>query len=508
MYFIIKRRIFMKKSVKLISLAMALSVISAIPFSADAAGASHDGTYANYIQLDRYAMTAEEAENTAVTLSSYVRGAVKEGLVITSAQSGVTADNALYMRDLVDMSKTVSEKTYSCLGQNFTTGYIPFCFGKLSGGVYSTNSFMYMGRSECMEPVNGGAITYNGNDTVKFSIPGRFYVNEDGELAQDSSSHTLIVPLEIQEDGSATYTFKYADLYYDHAEVATAVGVIPYYQPELLEVGSKIPDFNNKIVWTASVDTNTSFLGNSDDFPLMQTSVYLKKGSPCGIYNIGFEEDYCSITGAVNGKSEHLPMKYSGAAIAVGVESASLRTDSGTPMYACFFADDEKVITGAKAGYSYICDVTYSDGTSETDKDVTGAVNAGVSPAELFAGTDANYYADNVQMLCGDTPIESGTLKVLAGNKGDVNFDGKADLSDAGMVLEYYAKKSSGIDASFTDNTNEYLEILAFFLADIDTESQTGAAGGSLDLSDASAILSYYANAAAGNIVTWDAYLK
>lgn len=505
----------MKKSIKLMSACLAAIMVSAVPFSAGAAGASHDGSYVHYVQLDRYAMTAEEAAqgNISIGASVYLRGSANDSIMFTSGTSGLTSDSALYMRDLVNMSMTGEENTYSCLGESFNTKYTPFCFGKLSGGKYTPNSAGYTGRSVCMDPVNGGELVYMGNDTIKFSLPGRFYIDENGNYLDDKVNHEITLPLEIMADGSAQYTFTYANIGKNpdgtkKVEPATAVGKIAYYQPELLEVGGSIPDTNSMIVWLGDIMSGAKFLGNSDDFPFMKTNVYVKKDSTCGIYAVNIDEKNSSILANVNGKSTTLEKSCQGAAIAVGVTSASYKVDTGTPMYACFFADDDKVITGPKTGYNYICDVSYSDGTSETDKYVTGAVNAGVSPAQLFAQAGNNYYIGDVQMNCGDTPITGANLRVLLGVKGDVNFDSKADLADATKVLEYYAQKAAGLNPSLTGNEDADLEILAFFLGDIDTESQTGASGGKLDLTDASSILTYYANTAAGNSVTWDAFLK
>ncbi|MGN0631890.1 MAG: hypothetical protein ACI4JN_11245 [Ruminococcus sp.] len=502
----------MKKPVGIISVLMALSVISAMPFSADAAGNPLNGDYVGTVQLSRYGMTAEEAAGGAsVEASAYIRGAVKEGMIVKSAQAGLTGDQQLYMRDLVDVNKTTSvQQTYTSLGKSFTTAYNPFCFGKVSGGVYSSNTYMVTGRVFCVDPVNGGALTYLGDDTISFKLPGRFYVDENGNLAQDSVSHVITCPLTVQPDGSATYTFKYADIYSDHVDVAEAVGVIPYYQPELLETGGKIPDANNKFVWMADVSANTSFLGNSNDFPLLQTSVYLKAGSPCGIYEIGFDEEFCRVSYEYSGKSYELPLSYRKAAVAVGVESAVVT--SPVPEYACYFAEDSKIITGVSAGGEYICDVTYSDGTGENGKNVTGAVNAGTSAAAIISGADSSYFIGDIPMYCGETPLtlngSAGSVKALIGKKGDADLDGAVTLADAGEILKYYARNAAGLDASLTGGEDAYLETLAFFLGDIDTESQTMSKDGILDINDASAVLSYYANTAAGNAVSWDAYIK
>lgn len=67
---------------------------------------------------------------------------------------------------------------------------------------------------------------------------------------------------------------------------------------------------------------------------------------------------------------------------------------------------------------------------------------------------------------------------------GDVNGDGKTDISDATAVLEYYAKNAAGIEAGeFTDDQG--------YAADVNSD-------GIIDIADATKILEIYANNAAG----------
>lgn len=504
----------MKKTISILSAAAALSVLTALPFSANAAEIANTGDYVSSIYLDRYAMTAEEAASgdASVGVSAYIRGTARDGMVIKSAQYEISHDNQIYLRNLVDPTKTDTEAVYSSLGNEFTTAYNPFCFGSLSNGVYSANSFLFTGRDYCMDPVSGNVIKYLGNDTISFKLPGRYYVDEEGNLAQDKVSHEIVCPLTVNEDGSATYTFMYADIYYDHVDVAQATGVIPYYQPEKLSENDFIPDINSKFSWVADADSKTFFLGNSNDFPIMQADAFIKKGTPCGIYNFSINEDFCSFSVDDNSSSCHLPVKYQGAAIAVGVEAADMSAGGIMPVYACYFADDTKTITGASVGVDYICDVSYTDGTSETEKNVTGAVNAGKSPNEIMSSINGTYFIDDIPMYCGDTPLtyngKENSLKVLIGTKGDANLDGVVNVADAAAVLSYYAQKAGGITPDLVDSEAEFADTLAFFLGDIDTESQTMDEGGTLDLSDAANILTYYSNAAAGNVISWDKFLK
>jgi hypothetical protein len=161
----------------------------------------------------------------------------------------------------------------------------------------------------------------------------------------------------------------------------------------------------------------------------------------------------------------------------------------------------------------YTCDVAFEDGTQQT-LDVTNAVNAGISPSALWAQSSLSYFNGTVPMYCGDTEIATSetddtpiTQNVLVGLKGDVNLDGVVSIEDASTILRYYASVAAGLDVSLTDDPESPEETLAYFLGDIDTQSQTKENGGSLSIDDASAILKYYASTAAGITLSWDEFL-
>lgn len=500
----------MKKSISIISVCAALSAMISMSISVNAE--EKTSTYTASLQLDRYAMTAEEAAaGNSVKVDTYVRGPIKDKLVVQHAMVCLDYDPKMYMRNIVSPSIKYTESTYNYFDKNFITSYKPFCFGKLNNGTYNSNTSIYTVRDYCIEPASGNIIYYRGNNTISFKLPGKNYVNENGEVANDKGLYEITCPLTVNDDGSATYTFKYANHYSDHVDIDIAVGVIDYYQPEFLKEGDKIPDTNAQLSWLAAMGASTSFLGNSDDFPLMQTNALFKKNTPCGIYDIEFQENKFDIKGTLNGDSYNLPMKYQTAAIAVGVTGADIVSESSIPEYACYYADDKKTITGASAGADYICNVNYSDGTSESLKNVTGAVNAGTSPNDIMNGNSGAYFIGDIPMYCGDTRLtyngNENNIKALIGKKGDVNFDGKADITDALEVLRYYSESAAGLESKIADG-EKYKETLAFFLGDVDTESQNMENGGKLDITDALSILSYYSHNAADIDVSWDKYLQ
>ncbi|MBO5227070.1 MAG: hypothetical protein J6B17_03145 [Ruminococcus sp.] len=511
----------MKKSAYFIALSCALAVITSIPFSASAA---QTDPYTLNIQLSDYALTAEEAAygNTSVHTSAYLKGSTDLTMGPSTIQCGFATDisDSTFFRNILNPTEQYGEPvTYNYSGGSFTTSYVPFCFGGFDrNGNYASRAMTCIVRDACMDPVNGSIIEYAGNDTIRFTLPGRFYVNEAGELAQDDVSHEIVCPLTVNPDGSATYTYKFASIYTERvdgelvylAEVDTAVGTIPYYQPEFLEEGDILPDINSRMSWIA-YDDSERFLGSSDEFPLLEADVFFKSGTGCGIYPVEFEKDYCNIylTDDETFKSQSLTFEYQDAAIAVGVDNAVLNQIEA-PEHALYFADSTKMITAPSMGASVTCDVSYTDGTSET-VDVTGAVNAGATPNALWQENGSTYYNGEVTMLCGDTAITNGgtplTQSVLVGLKGDANLNGGVGIDDATAILTYYAQNAAGVSASFTSDPTGSDEILAYFLADIDTESKTMTDGGIIDINDAIDVLTYYASNAAGIPTSWDKFI-
>lgn len=114
-----------------------------------------------------------------------------------------------------------------------------------------------------------------------------------------------------------------------------------------------------------------------------------------------------------------------------------------------------------------------------------------------FTAPETMDVADDADLTITDVPV------VYIGVKGDVNLDAAVDISDASAVLTYYASVSAKLDASFNDDAD--LNTLAYFLADIDTESEAGGDSddGKMELADASYILTYYAMVSAKLDPTW-----
>ena len=78
---------------------------------------------------------------------------------------------------------------------------------------------------------------------------------------------------------------------------------------------------------------------------------------------------------------------------------------------------------------------------------------------------------------------------------GDVDGNGIVDVSDAVAVLTYYAKRAAGLEPIFGEKPEENEAIFA--LADVDQD-------GIITVQDAVYILMYYAQKASGMQPTWE----
>ncbi len=82
---------------------------------------------------------------------------------------------------------------------------------------------------------------------------------------------------------------------------------------------------------------------------------------------------------------------------------------------------------------------------------------------------------------------------------GDVNDDLAVDLTDATIVLSYYAQNAAGLNPVFSED--EIINEQLFYVADVNFDS-------SITLTDATMILTYYAQNAAGMDPSWESILN
>ena len=153
--------------------------------------------------------------------------------------------------------------------------------------------------------------------------------------------------------------------------------------------------------------------------------------------------------------------------------------------------------------------VSVDEKGNETDitADVTFGEDGAATPKSVYADTET-YYVGTVDAYYGDTVIATPTVYI--GVKGDADLNGKVELSDATLALTYYTEHSVNNAFYLTSGTktpeNAELETLAYFLADINTESTVGedvVGTSTIELEDATNILTYYTEESVNNNPKW-----
>ena len=140
------------------------------------------------------------------------------------------------------------------------------------------------------------------------------------------------------------------------------------------------------------------------------------------------------------------------------------------------------------------------------------------SPAALFAARNTAYVAENLKATYtaenGEVYEITGPM-VYIGKKGDANLDGKVDSTDIYELMRYIAYVGAGFSDTkllepSPDAADENLSVLAYFLADADTESTEGknTAEKRLDPQDMFYVMYYVANRGAGVPVTWSDIIR
>ena len=156
--------------------------------------------------------------------------------------------------------------------------------------------------------------------------------------------------------------------------------------------------------------------------------------------------------------------------------------------------------------------VSVDEKGNETDitADVTFGEDGAATPKSVYADTET-YYAGTVDAYYKGVKLDA-TPTVYIGVKGDADLDGTVGLEDATLALTYYSEHAVSNAYYFTTSSatapeNVELETLAYFLADINTESTAGADSADLviELADATNILTYYAEDAVKNEPKWAA---
>ncbi|WP_295218354.1 hypothetical protein [Ruminococcus sp.] len=532
----------MKKIISMVS-AFALTAAMLLPQSltASAAGTMDTLPYTLRFVPDRNFVSAEEVANgdVVITASVYVTGSTANTFGAATVKFDSDSSH-VYFQNMVtgdNGSRLDEEKTYESSRGSFTTSLVPYCFGSLRNDRYSSGSPTFSTREFACDPIFGSTLYSTGDGSVKFNASYYEGIDKDGDgiLERDEEkgkvSNTFVCTVTQNADGSGTYSFDYIDQKSFLTMQISAT--IPRYDATLPE-GSLIPDSCNSVLWlagTSQLSSGASFFGDtSDEFPLFQVDVVIEQGTPCGVYNIDFIDVVDPTTGIpcqlTSATQKNYPLEKLGTSIAVGVESASV-TSTEQDEAALYASHDAHTIRATDFSDSILADLTYSEidettGAQRTEEnvDITRLVDCySATPKQLFASQAENgYYSSsnaplyfNGSILTWKETGESVTQKIMIGKKGDINYDGNVDASDAYEALLYYAKKSVGSDAKLYSgtSTDPHMEDLTFFLADIDTCSKTGATDSCMiNGDDAYHILMYYATASVGGSVSWDKYMK
>ena len=174
-----------------------------------------------------------------------------------------------------------------------------------------------------------------------------------------------------------------------------------------------------------------------------------------------------------------------------------------------YFSVDERELKPSDLFSKF--DIVDEEGT-HFDALEAGAVTLDkTTPKEIFDAEGKAYCVTEVNAYFTD-PTKADAEPVAApvnptvyiGVKGDADLNGIVDVQDAVAILTYYAKAAAAQE-NVAFNEDENLNKLAYFLADVDTESKAGMNSGSelMTTQDAVNVLTFYAKKAANQEPTW-----
>ena len=426
--------------------------------------------------------------------------------------SGIsTGDNA---------HRTSEKKTYNSSQGTFTTDYVPYCFGSVYDDEYDSNSPMFTTREYACDPIFGSTITSAGKNKIKFNAS--FYNSADERKnGVKKTNKDFIADVTVDENGNGVYSYDYIDQ--SSFQTITKTATLPRYNPDTPE-GEKLPDTCNSVMWvagTSQLKDGAEFLGStSDEFPLFHVNIVISKGTASGIYDVQFLTRETvganeAPTQLTSNKSKEFPTELVGTSIAVGVDSVAV-TDSQQDNVQFYTDSNTNIIRATDFASKILADVTYTDGTTESDVDITRLVDChGATPKELYDKQAKNgffsspnmplYY--NGKLLKWKTTDKNVTQNIMVGKRGDLNFDGGVDSTDIFYLSLYIAQKAVGMKTTLYTgtSTDANMEDFAFYLMDFDTLGQTSTA--TLDSTDIYYLLLYVANRAVGNHIAWDSFV-
>ena len=174
-----------------------------------------------------------------------------------------------------------------------------------------------------------------------------------------------------------------------------------------------------------------------------------------------------------------------------------------------YFSVDERELKPSDLFSKF--DIVDEEGT-HFDALEAGAVTLDkTTPKEIFDAegkaycvTEVNAYFTDPTTADAEPVAAPVNPTVYIGVKGDADLNGIVDVQDAVAILTYYAKAAAAQE-NVAFNEDENLNKLAYFLADVDTESKAGMNNGSelMTTQDAVNVLTFYAKKAANQEPTW-----
>jgi len=174
-----------------------------------------------------------------------------------------------------------------------------------------------------------------------------------------------------------------------------------------------------------------------------------------------------------------------------------------------YFSVDERELKPSDLFSKF--DIVDEEGTHFNALEAGAVTLDKTTPKEIFDAEGKPYCVTEVNAYFTD-PTKADAEPVAApvnptvyiGVKGDADLNGIVDVQDAVAILTYYAKTSAAQE-NVAFNEDENLNKLAYFLADVDTESKAGMNNGSelMTTQDAVNVLTFYAKKAANQESTW-----
>ncbi len=133
--------------------------------------------------------------------------------------------------------------------------------------------------------------------------------------------------------------------------------------------------------------------------------------------------------------------------------------------------------------------------TTTTEVTTTSTTEWTTTTTTVPTTTTTSETTTTVPTTSEENPDTTTTEPIEMGIYGDVDGNGIVDVSDAVAVLTYYAKRAAGLEPIFGETPEENEAIFA--LADVDQD-------GMITVQDAVYILTYYAQKASGMQPTWE----